>query len=1056
MHPNPSDVDPAHPPTHPNHSPAVAQQSALFANPARQRPPAHVLPPHLRNLSSQQLSAAMRNNHPALLARHMRREDPRRALSLQITPNSLQLDTSLTNPLASDLMVDNSIDNVLPPTPTARTDPAAAQVVAVAAAAAAEAAAANNPRNPLSHMQPRVLASTPTPMRAPTPPSTKSRAYALQPGLSSDAASSASRRGPIDHNSAQRPYDCAVQDDSQPRPNNPNATSSMLSRKRTAHHLPPKSPATSPNDNASSRLQFSAPDSAGPVKRRRSLSGYGPSSSVSPRVAHPLSQQQQRQHSRQQQQQQQQPQQPSQQQQQQSQQAQQQQQQQQQQQRQQQRQQQQQQRQQASHHHQQQSQQQQQPQQQPNQQQQPQSQQQAQQHQQIQQQIQAQPNASQQISPIDLQNFSKGQPQQPSIPPQQSQQLLLRQRQIAARAVAAGRNDQRYLGHGAAGRNGMRLTPRSSPLANPLAFQAQDAPKRRDSFSAGHAASRNPAHVIDHDSAKMNVDSNSLQTAFRMGDASLAMSQPLQAHSQALPNASASRVSASPGFVMPNNQISLDMSTQGFPYLSCMDGKDVAGILAQNSIAVSGVTTAVPNMGNPASIGVIPKKTPSGSRAQSRSNKTDKGIVSQNRTGSEKPSEDMPISERLQRNAQRLRDGTAQKENVDALSKMKPEPSSSHQPGANVQSSSAKNAMSNHSGKSLDTKDASRARLGHESTKAKTNIGLPPSGSMPSALASGMNVAVKGKVVDDIETESRSTKSDRHPPINRASTPSQKSTASGGSNAVERRASQGSGTSKRARARTKARSSGGGKRSRAERGQVARNNVSRNNVAAQTPRPTVTDVKNASSVNAKMKAVSRNVQVDRSSPLIHVNSVMAARADPSQSSDKRKQGKNDGNAKARTPVSRQSAVKEPKAKLTFETGAEKTNEQTGHDPQHGRQSPNALTASGPAQLFDMLQSSSGGARSIDNAGLDHVDGMSQFGIVTGGHNGKVNGGTGANYPYELQPFLSAGVEEEPMLGNIGSMLNNMQDAVDLGSTDFEDDSLLGPADPGDLIGRNRA
>eukprot|EP00178_Gracilaria_changii_P023410 TRINITY_DN70876_c0_g1_i1.p1 TRINITY_DN70876_c0_g1~~TRINITY_DN70876_c0_g1_i1.p1 ORF type:complete len:1168 (-),score=237.71 TRINITY_DN70876_c0_g1_i1:799-4302(-) len=1050
MHPNPSEVDPTQPAPHPTHTPAVAQQSAFFANAARQRQPAHVLPPHLRNLSSQQLSAAMRNNHPAILSRQMRREDPRRALPLQMTPNSLQLDSSLTNPLASDLIVDpNNIDTVLTPATNPRNDAVAAHAVDLAAAAAAEAAAANNPRNAMSRMQSRVRASAPSPMRVPTPPNSKSRAYALPPGLSNDAASSASRRGPMDHTSAQRAYECAVQDDSQPR-TNPNATSStMLSRKRTAHHLPPKSPASSPNDNSSSRMQFSASESATPVKRRRSYSGYPPANSVSPRVAHQLSQpqppQQQQQHPPSQQPQQQQPQQQhSQQQPQQAQQRQQP----QQQQHQQQPSQQQQPQQQPNHHHQQQQQQQhsqQQPQtqqQQPNQQQQPQTQSQTQQHQQIQQQSHPQPNASQQISAIDLENLSKSQSQQPSMQPQHSQQLLMRQRQMTAPAVAASRNDQRYLGHEAASRNGMRLTPRSNALAHSL---AQDLQKRRDAYPAAHAASRNPAHAIEQDSAKMNVEGNSLQT-FRMGDATLTMSQPLQAHSQALPNASGSRVSAPPGFMMPNNRISLDMSSSGFAYLPCMDGKDLTGILPQNAI-VSGVNPSMLNLGNAASIGGLTKKAQGNSRAQSRSLKNEKSASKQSRTGGDKPSEDMSIA--LQRGAQRLCDGSIQKDNVDALTKMKAETNASQKSSANVQSNNAKSLASNQAANSIDAQDASRARLVHESAKVKSSNGLPPTGSMANTLP------VKTKANEDVETESRSTKGERHPPLNRASTPSQKSTASGGSNAVEKRASQGSGTSKRARKNTKARSTSSGKRSRADRGQLARN-LSRNSVGAQTPRSTVTDVKNASSVSAKMKAPSRSMPVERSNPLLHVNSVIGAVTDPSQSFDKRRQIKGEGNSKPRTPATRQ-AGEEPK--LAYETAVEKGSDHGAHDPQHGRQSPNALAASGPAQLFDMLQPSSGGARSMDNAGLDHVDGISQFGIVTGSHNGKVNGGNGTNYPYELQPFLSAGVEDEQMLsniGNIGSMLNNMQDAVDLGSTDFEDDSLLGPADPGDLIGRNRA
>ncbi|CAN8071099.1 unnamed protein product, partial [Agarophyton chilense] len=90
----------------------------------------------------QHLSAAMRptnQQQQQLMSRHMRPHDPhRRALPMHITPSSLQLDASLTNPLASDLLVDpNAMDGVLAPASNPRNDPGD---VARAAAAAAEAA----------------------------------------------------------------------------------------------------------------------------------------------------------------------------------------------------------------------------------------------------------------------------------------------------------------------------------------------------------------------------------------------------------------------------------------------------------------------------------------------------------------------------------------------------------------------------------------------------------------------------------------------------------------------------------------------------------------------------------------------------------------------------------------------------------------------------------------------------------------------------------------------------------------------------------------------------
>lgn len=590
------------------------------------------------------------------------------------------------------------------------------------------------------------------------------------------------------------------------------------------------------------------------------------------------------------------------------------------------------------------------------------------------------------------------------------------------------------MAHNAA-RSSMRLPPHSNQLANQLPFPTQE--QKRQAFLQVHGNGRNPAHVSNPQSAKMTADSASLRQALRMDDPSLAMSQALQAQSQGIPNASNARVSAPPGFRMPANQLPLDMTGQGFVYVPQMDGKDFSSILPQNAVPVAGVNASMQNMRVPNATSGPNNQSHATTRAPSRTMKNDSNLSNPGRNVNDKPQDDLPISDRMSRGAARLREEALQKDNGDQSVKLKQaETSAKAKSGANSQSANAKNAQQNQAVQSIDNKDTSRSRSASESAKGKGGVSLSRSGSMPATMTSMANPGMKNKGGENGEGENRSTKSDRNTPTNRGSTPSQKSTASGGSTAVERRPSQ-SGTPRRNRSRNKGRSPGGSRRSRAG-GQSARNNSSRSTSAAQTPRVAVNEVKSATALAAQMKASGRNTQGDLSAPMMHANAVMSGLPDGS-GPEKARHAKNDANTAART-AGRQAAKAGEEAKLGFGSSAgDNNNEQAAQNAQQGGQSPGPLSATGEAQLFGM-------------------EGIAAFSIVGSGHNGKVNGSTGVNYPYELSNFLGTGVEEETMLGNIGNigtMLNNMQENVDLGSTEFEEDSILGVADAGDLIGRNR-
>lgn len=525
-----------------------------------------------------------------------------------------------------------------------------------------------------------------------------------------------------------------------------------------------------------------------------------------------------------------------------------------------------------------------------------------------------------------------------------------------------------------------------------------------------------------------------------MSDPSLAISQSLQAQSQGVPGAPNAQVSAPPGFGMPANQLPLDMGAQGIVYVPQLDGKDFPGILPQNTMPVGGVNPSMQNMRAPnAASGPNNQQSHVAPRVTSRPVKNDPSLSTPARGVNDKTADDLPISERMPRVAARSREEALQKANGDQSVKLKPSESGAKaKSGAISQSVNAKSAQQNQPVHQIDGKDASRNRSAPEPAKGKGGVGLSRSGSVQGAVTAMANAGVKNKGGDTGEGESRSAKSERHTPGNRGGTPSQKSTASGGSNAVERRGSQGAGTSKRQRSRNKGRSPGGNRRSRAG-GQSGRNSSSKNAGAGQTPRTAVNDMKNATALNAQMKSTGKTAQGELSTPVLHSNAVMSGLTDGSVP-EKARQAKNDANIPPKSTGARQPAKAGDEVKRGFNGNAgDNNNEQAAQNAPQGRQSPGPLSGAGDAQLFGM-------------------ESMTPFNIVSAGHNGKVNVSTGANYPYELSNFLGTGVEDEAMLGNIGNignMLNNMQENVDLGSTEFEDDSILEVTDAGDLIGRNR-
>lgn len=933
---------------------AIPQAASLFTPASRQRPHS-LLHPHLRmpppTIGSNQVPVSLSLPSQQAIIRQRQRDRAHLPLSLPLAPNSLPLDPSIHNPLSNELLDPNALDNVLPSdqnnTPNNQSQH---EVVA--------AAATNSSRNVLHRMGSRSHPSTPLSMRAPTPPSAKSRPYPVPQPLASDAGSTASRRtAPIDHSSGSiRSYGNAMQDESQPRVNpNANTSSPILSlRKRGTQHMSRKSPATSPTNNMSPRLQFSSAEVHGPVKRRRSFNGYNPNATVSPRVAQQLAQQQQQ--------------------------------------------------------------------------------------------------SSRPISAADMASMSKAiHPQPGATRPMSLQMLSYGQDHLSLQhsnaAAVAVRGDPQLLAQMSNG----RLTPRPNAF---VAHQGHELQKRRHAqFMQSPSNGRGNTSNADHDSAKMSTDNSSLPPNFRRADTGMPMSQPVEpnAQSSGLPATSNAPVSGSPRFTLGNNAVPMDMNGQDLVY--GLENKGISRILPADQLPrnPSVAAAAMSSMGAPSPVPPHPKKGQPNIRSTAHRNVKNEQSNNRARNPVEKSIENMNGSAQLQGGAPRPMDAQSQKNVSDALAKRKQlQANGNTKTNSELQSGITNKATSNQTANGIENKDGTRGRIASESAKAKLGMEFPHSGNIPSNFAATAN-ALKTKTGDDGEGETRSIKGERHSLQNRASTPSQKSAPSGGSNAIEKRASQGSGSSRRARGRSKARSSGGSKRSRAERGGQARNNSSRGIPASQPPRAIGADVKNPSPLTNQGKTSTRNVQPDRFSMALNLTPGMAGIADASSSPDKRRNAKNDGST-SRPNVS-QRIQKASEGKVAFDGGVENGNDQSTHDPLLGRQSPSSLTGADSAHLLEILQSTPGG-RAGDSTGLDTVDSMQQYALVTNGHNGKVNGSSGANYPYGFSPFLPGSVEDENMLG---TMLGSMADTVGLCSPEFEDESMLGVPDPGDLmVSRSRS
>lgn len=361
---------------------------------------------------------------------------------------------------------------------------------------------------------------------------------------------------------------------------------------------------------------------------------------------------------------------------------------------------------------------------------------------------------------------------------------------------------------------------------------------------------------------------------------------------------------------------------------------------------------------------------------------------------------------------------------------------------------------------------SSRAMKTIETTGASGSLPRPDSsgkanglsGSAGAIAQTGLGTMAAGTKRDkgsgDLEVESRSTKSDRQGSGNRGGgTPSQKSTASGGSGAVDVRGTQGtSSTTRRGRGRSRGRGSGG-RRSRAERAPPRGSAAGRSGSSIQPPRTSALDQSVSVSAGMPMGSEAGRGTQNDVDERIPTSSILARPRGNVQSVEARGQSqKPERNRLPHGKPNESQAELGSVPKLGFENEASGNNESRGQ----GQQSGSHLHSDGGPLLEMLPQPGNVGAGrgAGDEAGLDAGDKeftIHQFALVAGNGTGKLGGHSGNNLNLDMQ-YLA---EDET---DIGNMLHTMQGnhlALDAG-TDFEEDNILGVTDPDlGMTGRNR-
>lgn len=361
--------------------------------------------------------------------------------------------------------------------------------------------------------------------------------------------------------------------------------------------------------------------------------------------------------------------------------------------------------------------------------------------------------------------------------------------------------------------------------------------------------------------------------------------------------------------------------------------------------------------------------------------------------------------------------------------------------------------------KTIETTGGSRGR--HMDGANKNNALNTPSGALPhmglsaSLVGSGSK---RDRAATEADMENRSTKSDRQASGTRGGgTQSQKSTASGGSGAVEGRtqAANSSGT-RRGRGRSRGRGSGGGRRARGERAPPRGGNGSRGGTSAQAARNNAQEQKNVVTANLQRNAeASRTSQADTDRMLGSSSILMPPRGSSATHENRSQTQKGERGARVSSKHVEDTDLQRTQ-KLPFDLGdANATAESRGPDVSGDQQPSGNHMHSGKLLEFFQQPGTGGGGRTngdLNNDAGEKAFQVQQLNFMSG--DGKLGNQSGGNYGYEISPYMANGVDET----DLGDMIPPITDNLGFGPPpDLEDVGILG-VDPGDLAipGRSRS
>lgn len=654
---------------------------------------------------------------------------------------------------------------------------------------------------------------------------------------------------------------------------------------------------------------------------------------------------------------------------------------------------------------------------------------------------------------MDIEQISRGYSQGQAAARGRSAQFTgLQQRQQAFAQGSDQVNGAQFFPHLGAGdkgnvaRNGGRYAVRqgSGAVPNPSSYMSHEqAMNNRQAFLQAQTPGgrRTPMSTIDDRDKNPGVEGRGSSGGQRRGEANFAMSQG---------TAQAAIASAAPALNLSESSLAMQMSTPSFLYL----------IDKMNTGNFSGLTGTLN----------ADKKANNGT---GEGNPRDDGQEEHGGVGAQKQNNEPQISERIQRDIQMPLQGSGLKGDNgssrlrqqfgrdDLLKSSGAMPITEHDMelggdkkiksesivASNAKGMASRGEMKRNSSsramKTIETTGLSRPRVRPDNSNKNNgaNVSTPGVGQATLATVAVGSKREKGSM--EMEMENRSTKSDRQASTNRGGgTPSQKSTASGGSAAMDMRVMQSTSSSTRkVRGRSRGRGSSS-RRGRTDRGALPRgSNASRSGNSSQPARAGLEQKSNSSAAMQLTGDGARGLPNERDGRNnLPGSSILTPPRGPMHNTEGRGQiQKSERNGRGHGKHTESQADMERVSKLGVDNEDNENTENRGQRQSIERQQSTSHLHSDDGPLLEMLQQSSNvgsGRSSGDMAVLEPVDKaftMQQLNLVTGG-NGKMGVQGGGNY-YDIQQYLG---DEESDIGNI---FPSMQDNMPLDPT-FTEDNIL--------------